>query len=234
MFSSLETLRQIVCHDLDPDFVESVSIGAAWGYASLYEQLAAEPELPDMYRLEQFGRRRGSVVVTALKRAAEQHRVPYDFVRLECNGQYKFIVKIGRVLLIQEPITALDDCPKPADYKVKLANIHGLIHQLELQLGDLHQHKIRDWSGCVLGVLLHGASGTDFTLEHRALGGLMLGVTDSAYSQWVLRLDLHKVAMWGRSERAQPDLAEPRPEEPAEQPDNVEVTPKRKPAEKRA
>lgn len=235
MFSSVDSLRQIVCHDLDPDFVETVSIGMAWEYDTLYESIAAEPDLPDAYRLEQFGRRRGNAAGAALRRAAVQHGVPYDFIRLECNGQRKLLVKAGRVILIQESILTLEDAPKPADYKRSLADVHGLISQLELALDDKHQRRVRDWSGCVLGVLLHGASGPRFTRQHRTLGSLMLGVTDSVYSQWVLRLDLHRVAMWGREKLPQPMVAGQPPEPVQDQPDNVIVTPKKKkPKEERA
>ncbi len=106
---------------------------------------------------------------------------------MECSGQSKLLVKAGRVILIPESIVTLDDAPKvAADYELALASVHGLICQLELELNDEHQRRIRDWSGCVLRVLLHGASGPDFTRQHRMLGSLMLGVTDNAYSQWVL------------------------------------------------
>ncbi len=117
-----------------------------------------------------------------------RHGVPHEFIRLECNRQDKLLVKAGRVILIRESILTLEDPPKPADYKLSLAGIHGLISQLELALGDKYQRRIRDWSGCVLAVLLHGVSGHGFTRQHRTLGSLMLGVTDDMYSQWVLRL----------------------------------------------
>jgi hypothetical protein len=85
-----------------------------------------------------------------MKRAAVQHGVPFEFMRLECNGQSKLLLKAGRVILIQEPIDTLQDEPKVADYKIQLASVHGLICQLELDLGDRVQ-RIHDWSGCVLG-----------------------------------------------------------------------------------
>src|SRR4029077_7965691 len=111
VFSTVDCLRQIICHDLDPDFIETVSIGVAWEYNALYDALAAESDLPQSYRLEQFSRRRGNAAVVALKRAAVKHAVPYEFIRLECNGQDKLLVKAGRVILMQESILALEDPP---------------------------------------------------------------------------------------------------------------------------
>ena len=148
-----------------------------------------------------------------------QHGVPFEFVRLECDGQVKLLVKAGRVILLPESITALNEPPQASDYKVALASVHGLISQLELALNDEHQRRIRDWSGCVLGAILHGASGPEFTRQHRALGSLMLGVTDDVYSQWMLRLDLHRVAMWGRDAIPEPVTPAQRPE-----PDEVSLT----------
>ncbi len=231
MFPTVETLLQIVKHDLDPDFVEALAVDVAWEYSALYNQIASEPDLPDDFRQEQFAKRRGYSVATALKRTAIVHRVPYEFIRLECNGQQKLIVKAGRVLLIQEPILTLDDAPKATDYKVSLANIHGLMSQAELDLGD-RGRRIQDWSGCVLGVLLHGASGPHFTKEQRMLGGLMLGITDASYSQWVLRVDLHQIAMFGRGTAPQQQIINPVTGPVPSQPDNVFVTPKKKKIDK--
>ena len=231
MFPSVERLLQIVAHDLDPEFVESVAIGAAWGYSTLYDDIAAETGLPEALRAEQFSRRRGYVMANAIKRAASQHGVPYDFLRLECNGQMKLLVKAGRVILIQEPILTLEDHPRAADYKVKLAGVHGLISQAELDLGA-RRRRVQDWSGCVLGVLLHGAVGKEFTQRDRMLGSLMFGITDAAYDQWVLRVDLHQIAMYGRGAVPLPQpFTLPEVQEP-NQPDNVTVTPKKKKIDK--
>jgi hypothetical protein len=227
VFPSVDKLFQIACHDLDPDFIESLAIGVAWGYSTLHDEIATEPGLPEDLRLEQFGRRRGFVVARALKRAADQHDIPYDFMRLDCNGQNKLLVKVGRVILIQEPILTTSDHPKVSDYKIKLASVHGLTHQSELDLGD-RRRRIQDWSGCVLGVLLHGASGPNFSQKHRMLGSLMLGISDAAYSQWMLRADLHQIAMYGRGAIPRSHIIASAPEATESQPDNVIVTPKKK------
>jgi hypothetical protein len=61
---------------------------------------------------------------------------------------------------------------------------------------------------------------------------LMFGLTDASYDQWILRVDLHQIAMYGRS--AAPPLQPfmpPEADEPS-QPDNVRVTLKRKNIEK--
>jgi hypothetical protein len=141
------------------------------------------------------------------------------------------LVKAGRVILIQEPILTLEDHPRAADYKVKLAGVHGLVCQSELDLGD-RRRRVQDWSGCVLGVLLHGTVGKEFTQRDRMLGSLMFGITDASYDQWVLRVDLHQIALYGRG--ADPLLQPfipPEADEPS-QPDNVRVTLKRKKIDK--
>ena len=149
-------------HDISPDFLETLCINAGWAYNGLYEELAASNGPPLEYRLEQFARRRSAAIVNAMHRAAIQHGVPFDFMRLECNGQRKLLIKAGRVILLQEPIHTLHDSPHASDYKVELADVNGIVRQMELDLGDRPQ-RVRDWSGCHLAVLLHGASGPGFS-----------------------------------------------------------------------
>jgi hypothetical protein len=187
---------QIIRNDLDPEFIKSVSIGVGWEYSQCYDELSEDECLTDALRSEEFAKRRGGLAVRALVKAAKKHAIPYNFRRLDCNGQEKILVKAGRVIIIQEPILSLFDRPHIADYKLELANTHSLVRQLELELGDQPQ-RISDWSGCILAVLLHAPAGADFTRSHRALGALMLAVPDSAYRNWTLRLDLHRVAMFG-------------------------------------
>ncbi len=126
----------------------------------------------------------------------------------------------SRVILIQECMLTLEDRPSATDYKRQLADIHGFVRQLELDLGD-QPNRIRDWSGCILAVLLHAPAGRKFTREHKSLGNIMLGVPDAAYQQWILRLDLHGIAMYGRGlAPIENEIAD----QNAIQPDNVFVT----------
>ena len=200
--SEAEKLKGIVTNDVDRDFLEALCIAVGWEYHGLYETLAADAALTDDVRDEEFGRRRGFCVAKALGATAARFRVPVERRRLDCNGQRKTIAQAGRVLIVQEPISGLAERPRVADYKVRLAELHGTVRQLELDLGD-RPDPVRDWSGCVLCVLLHGPAGPRFTRAHRTLGGLFLAVPDAAYSQWVLRIDLHDLAMHG-SGRSEP------------------------------
>jgi hypothetical protein len=218
----LEQIGDIVRNDIDPDFIKSFSISMGWTYSDLYEELAELGSTGEQYGLEEFARRRSGCAVRALVTAARQHGVPHEFKYLSCNGQRKLIVRVGRVVLIQEPILTLEDEPRVSEYKRELAESHGLVRQLELELGD-RPVKNQDWSGCVLGVILHGAAGPRFTREHRALGALMLAIPDATYSNWILRLDLHSMAVNGHSfdidDRDNTELC---------QPDKVHVTLKRR------
>jgi len=204
--------------------MNTVAVTTAWEYNQLFQSLNEDPSLSLDYKKEQFARRRGHCAVKALCIAAGKHGVPYEFHKIECNGQRKILLKIGRVALIQEPILSLTEAPRASEYKRELAASHGLICQLELDLGD-QPHRIRDWSGTVLAVLLHGASGPKFSQDDRALGGLMLGVPDSAYSHWVVRLDLHQLAMFGMP--AEPEWTASEADEPVQR-DNVNVTLKKR------
>ena len=187
----------ILQHDLDPDFIEALSIALAWEYDSLFRLIQAEDATPIDCREEEFNKRRGDSVRGALARVSKQFRVPYEFKRLNSNGQHKIVVRAGRLIIFQEAIDAFNEDPKAADYKVELANAHGFVRQLELDLGD-RPIAPQSWSGYVLAVLLHGPKGENFTSADEALGSLSLGVPDARYSHWILRLDLFEMAMFGR------------------------------------
>jgi hypothetical protein len=192
----LQKTHEILRYDLNPEFIETLSIEIAWRYDRLYEELRADSALPLELKLSEFAARRSICAIKAMVLAAKQHGVPYSFRHLDCNGQRKILLKMGRIVVIQEPFLELADAPRIADYKRELADMYGLIRQLELNLGDVPDRGL-DWSGGILAVLLHGASGPRFTRRDRALGGLMLAVPDGDYSMWVARLDLHRIAMFG-------------------------------------
>jgi hypothetical protein len=219
---SIEQVRQILCHDLDADFVEAISQSIAWEYNQLYETLAADDTLVDEYRDEEFRKRRGDCAVRSLTRCAKRHGVPFEFLRLECNGQRKLLVKASRVVIFPECMLTLENRPSTADYKQELSDIHGFVRQLELDLGD-RPNRIQDWSGCILAVLLHGPTGRRFTRDDRALGNIMLAVPDAAYRHWILRLDLHSIAIVGRRGASPEDKTA---ESTVLQEDNVIVTSK--------
>jgi hypothetical protein len=225
--SDIERAKQILLHDLDPNFLESLAKAIAWEYSSLYETLARDESLIDACRDELFNRRRGDCGMRALGQSARKHGVPFQFQRLSCNGQYKLLVKAGRVILIQEP-ASFSGHPSAADYKKDLAGLHGFVRQLELELGD-QPGRIYDWSGSVLAVLLHGSAGRKFARDDKALGSLMLGLPDAAYQQWIMRIDLLTVAMFGRAEGVAIDEGIARE---TLQKDNVVVTPKRRNSER--
>lgn len=219
--SAVDDIRAIVCNDLDREFVESLSTTIAWEYSRLYDALATDTSLPEDYKRELFARRRGEAATKAMADSATRLGVPFDFRRLECNGQEKILVKAGRVILIQETMNSLYDSPQPAEYKRQLANSHAVIRQLELDLGD-QPNRITDWSGSVLGVVLHGCRGSRFNRDERSLGGLMLGVPDDRYTHWAIRVDLLDLALFG-SEAPQPEAHIDQ-----HQQDEVNVTLKRK------
>jgi hypothetical protein len=56
----------------------------------------------------------------------------------------------------------------------------------------------------------------------------MLGVADASYSRWILRIDLHRIAMFGRGDMPAVVMKDAPPDPGTTQPDNVIVTPKKK------
>jgi hypothetical protein len=218
----LDDPAQILRHDLDPEFIKSLSITTGWEYAEGYRTLEEDEYLSETLKNEEFGRRRGGFAIRALAKSATKHGIPYNFRRLDCNGQDKILVKAGRVIIIQECILSTSDHPQTAEYKRELADAHGLIRQLELELGD-QPRRISDWSGCILAALLHAPAGPKFTKSDRTLGALMLAVPDAAYRNWTVRLDLHRIAMYGF-----PPIEATSDERAPIQRDQVVVTPKKR------
>ncbi|MDK4717762.1 hypothetical protein PH552_00170 [Rhizobium sp. CNPSo 3968] len=196
MLHSIEDVQHVFHDDVNLEFLESFSLGVAWEYHRLYEELKADNRLPDELKNFEFSRRRSGCAVRAIVQAAKKHDVPVLHWTLGCNGQQKLLIKMGRVLLIPEAISELMHRPAASNYKVALANTFGISRQLELDLGD-RRHRVTDWSGEVLGVLLHGAAGERFTRRDKMLGGLMLAIPDDLYQGWIARFDLHQLAMFG-------------------------------------
>lgn len=223
--STSDALRDCL-RDLDPDFLRSAAILMAWEYNELFEALESNSAISEEFKIDEFNRGRSACATKALSKAARQHGVPYEFRKLESNGQHKLILKAGRLILIQEPVVSFSDQPKSSDYKEQLASTLGLVRQLELDLGDIPD-RITDWEGSALGVILHGPLGSKFNSDAKALGCLMLGIPDAGYTHWVMRLDLQNVAMHGIDWRAGAhdnvsDIA------PSTQPDNVRIALKKK------
>lgn len=203
----LDEIRGILAHDLDPEFLRAVGIDLGWRYADSFDRLAVNARLPDSLQIAEFGRQRGLMAVNALVTAADRFGIPYNFRRLEANGQDKLLVKMGRLVLIQESILTIRERPHVSDYKAGLADAYGIIQQLELDLGD-QPLRIRDWSNGILAVLLHAPAGPKFTARDRELGALMLGFPDSEYRNWLIRLDLLRVAKFGFSQTILEDFDE--------------------------
>ncbi|MFK3693309.1 hypothetical protein ACI2J4_23935 [Agrobacterium tumefaciens] len=192
-----DELREVVCNEMTPSFVESMTNFAAWEYRQHYDKLAEDQLLSPDQRYYEFARGRGIAISKALIRAAQKHDIPYDIKRMACNGQGKLLVKAGQVILMQEPMDALyGGRPRAAAYKQEISQYAGIITQLELDLGD-RPHRLLDWSDGVLAVLLHGASGSRFGERECELGALMLAIPDAGYENWIVRLDLHDLAMFG-------------------------------------
>lgn len=219
----LDRAREILAHDLDADFVKMAAIELGWQYADSFNRLSSFAQHMPGLGEEEFSRQRGLIATAALTQVAKTFNVPYEMKRLVCNGQHKLIVKMGRLVIIQEPILAIGECPKIADYKQELARAYGGMQQLELDLGDRPFH-LTDISNSMLCVLLHGSAGPKFNETDKRLGSLMLAVPDNQYSSWLMRIDLQKVAQLGVVQDGN-DAKKPYIQE-----DRVVVTPKRKQA----
>lgn len=216
---------QDLLRDIDAGFLRDAGVATAWEYSHAYDELEQDALLSEDQKKEEFNRRRGMCVTKGLRFAAEKNGIPFEYFKCS-NGQSKLIVKCGRVLLIQEPISALSDGPKIADYKVELAEAHGIVRQLELDLGD-RPSRVIDPDGCALGVVLHGARGALFEREEKELGAFMLAFPDATYTHWVVRLDILDVAMEGLPVDLGADVDDTASRD-TEQPDKVIVTLKKR------
>lgn len=186
----------IIESDLNTDWAHTVVTAAAWAYPRLYDEIKANPLIPDHLKDDEFGRRRGPAIVQCMIAACEKHQVPWDRRRLPANGQQKLLIKAGRLTIIQEPILTLGDAPRASEYKRSLAQHRGATAQLELPLGD-RPERLLDFSQGLMAVVLHGPTGTSFRKDHRELGAMMLAVPNAEYTGWVKRFDLHDLAMFG-------------------------------------
>ena len=222
MSSLIKKALDTLSHDIDPEFLATVGKTLAWEYPLLYERIANDHGIPLEIKPEAYAKQRPGCAVKALVQACKQHGVPYDFRKLSCNGQYKLLVKMGRVVIIQEPMLTNDEHPRVSEYKREMVAATGFTQQLELDLGDMKRN-VRDWTGSVVAALLHAPAGPRFTIEDRSLGAFMLGVPNETYNSWLMRLDLHRVALFGFNSTTDQLSPEHNESEPAAQKDNVTV-----------
>lgn len=197
MQSFEQRIGALLASDIDPDFLRSISIAIGWAYHENFNSVERQGGLTLGRKRQEYGRRRQSVVEDAITRVCLDKKVPYDWRRLDCNGQEKLIIKCGRVLLIHEAIVIGRKGPIVADYKAQLAGTYNVTRQLELDLGDL-PGRIHDWSGDVVATILHGHVGDRFDAEHRGLGALRIAVADGSYDSWIIDVRLTELALQGR------------------------------------
>ena len=216
----------IVLKDLDPEFIETALTRLPWEYERIYDELSRDRHLDFDGRMEEYNRRRGLCAVEALIYSCDRHKVPYEYFRLDCNGQRKLLVRMGRLIIIQEPAEFFGGAPKFANYKLQLASTRYSAQQLEFDFKDGFSRN-REWSDCVLGVLIHKPAGPNFSKSHKAFGGATLAIPDAGYTHWTRRFDLEEIAMHGRkgAKWLVDDFAEKRD---VDQVDEVFVSPKKK------
>ncbi len=192
-----DTIRARLASDVDPKFFRALSVAITWAYQQLFEQLNENEYLDLNRRKLEFGKQRSAAVEEAIIRVCRDHGVPYEWKRLDYNGQSKLVVLCGRVLMIHEAVQLGVKGPYAADYKRSLAGTYNMTRQLELDLGDI-PGKVCDWSGDVLATLLHGFAGSLWTHEQRALGSLRVAVADGSYDSWLVNQDVTELAVEGR------------------------------------
>lgn len=190
-------IRATLRSDIDPEFLRALSVGVGWAYQDLFEDIVAHCLIGPAGMRREFGHRRASAVESAIVRVCRDRGIPFDWRRLDYNGQDKLIVKCGRVLLIHEAIPLDRRGPVAADYKRALVGTHNITRQLELDLGDI-PGRIHDWSGDIVATILHGAAGHSFDAKSRGLGVLRIGVADGSYDSWIVNHDVTDFAMEGR------------------------------------
>lgn len=186
---------EILRDDFGAELLEQISVRMRHEYEKLRER-AEKETLPPAVAETRFLMDRSRAAENAISVAMEVAGLPCGFRRLPCNGQQKLLAKIGRVLLIQEPLSAVGARPQAAEYKRQLARVHSAARQLELDLGD-RPHQNVDWSGDVLAVLLHGHGRLPSDGGRLGLASLRLAVPDADYRNWIVNLPLERISVWG-------------------------------------
>lgn len=193
---SFERLDADIRANLCKEFVEAAESRFQWEYSSSFDDAERRgqrlsydrPDPIAQVLLERHMRTRSSFGMAALIAAAIDVGADVEHLLLT-NGQRKPVVRIGCFCFISETIHDLGQHPVFAAYKQRLAQANSAIRQLELDLGDRPVHTA-DWSGCHLGVLMHGCRGDAFTRTSTGLSMLKIGFPNSAYDSWVWSKDV--------------------------------------------
>lgn len=193
---SLERLRADICANLSKEFIEAVESRLQWEYSSSFDDAERrgrifEGEMPNPIAktfLERHMRTRSSFGMIAMASAAADVGADVEYLLL-ANGQRKPVVRIGCFCFISESMHDLSHKPSFAVFKRGLAQANSAIRQLELDLGDRPVYTA-DWSGCHLGVLLHGCRGDEFTRTGTDLSMFRIGFPNAAYDSWIWNKDV--------------------------------------------
>lgn len=118
-----------------------------------------------------------------------------DWMRLQCNGQHKLILRSEQCILLAERTDTPGEPPRYAEYKKRLARAHSLGRQLLLPFPNWPQNPPFRTT-VPLYVLLHGEKSFAFE-DAPELGILQVGVPDASYAYWHARLDLWPLAVDG-------------------------------------
>lgn len=193
---SLERLNADICANLSKEFIEAVESRLHWEYSSSFDDAERRGQVhicdrPDPIAealLERHMRTRSSFGMIAMTTAAIDVGADVEHLLLT-NGQRKPVVRIGCFCFIAETMYDLSHKPAFAAYKQGLAQANSAIRQLELDLGDRPVYT-SDWTGCHLGVLLHGCRGDAFTRTGTDLSMFRIGFPNAAYDSWIWNKDV--------------------------------------------
>ncbi|GAA4226299.1 hypothetical protein GGQ68_004750 [Sagittula marina] len=193
---SFERLDADIRANLSKEFVEAAESRLHWEYSSSFDIAERQgaglvydrPDPLNQNLLERHMRTRSSFGMSALTAAALDVGADVENMLLP-NGQRKSIVRIGCFCFIAETILDLSHRPAVAAYKQRLAGTNSAIRQLEMDLGDRPVLQA-DWTGCHLGVLLHGCRGDAFTRTGTGLNMFRIAFPNSSYDSWVWNKDV--------------------------------------------
>lgn len=186
-----ERLDADIHSNLSKGFLEAAESRLHWEYSSTFDdaerrvggRVYDRPNSLTQIMLERHMRTRSNFGMSALTAAAFDVGADVEHLLLH-NGQRKPVARIGCFCFIAETMYDLTHKPTFATYKQRLALANTAIRQLELDLGD-RPIRNADWSGCHLGVLLHGCRGDAFTQTGTGLNMFWLAFPNSAYDSWV-------------------------------------------------
>ena len=180
-----------VVRDIPKAFWEDARARARQTYLDIYHEIAAYPNMLPEQRLDKLYQDRFFRMEYLLSVLATEHGFTWSAKLLAENSHHYVYATRGSVALTQTYVPAINDMPKPAKFREKLAAMNDISAQPQLALGD--ESPAIFAAKEFYGLLAHNPVGKRFTEDDQRLGMIQFCVPSLLCTRWEAQFALEEI-----------------------------------------